>query len=107
MIFNVAIVLAIIISSTNGGLTESDPAFLLECRIPRDSAASLNNQSIVDAESGLLSQKDMEQLELEGRCFLGCVTERYSDQVNRPIIIEIKLMMFDSFMIFSDPSLSS
>ena len=97
MIFNVAIVLAIIISSTNGGLAESDPAFLLECRIPHDSVASLNNQSIIDAESVPLSQKDMERLELEGRCFLGCATEHYSDQVNRPIIIEIKLMIFDSF----------
>ena len=89
MIFNVAIVLAIIISSTNGELAESDPAFLLECRIPRDSAASLNNQSIIDAESGLLSQKDMEQLELEGRCFLGCATEHYSDQVKDKIINDV------------------
>ena len=62
MIFNVIVLLAIIISSTNGGLAESDPAFLLECRIPRNSAASLNNQSIVDAESVLLSQiKDDEE----------------------------------------------
>ena len=90
MIFNVAIVLAIIISSAiNGGLAESDPAFLLECRIPHDSAASLNNQSIIDAESGLLSQKDMKQLELEGRCFLGCATEHYSDQVKDKIIDDV------------------
>ena len=103
MTFNVVILLGAvyIISSTDGGLAESAPAFLLECRIPSDSAASLNNQSVIDAESGLLSQKDMEQLELEGRCFLGCATEHYSDQVN--IVIEIKLMMFDSFMIFDPP----
>ena len=79
MNFNAAILLAIIISSTDGGLAASDPPFLLECRIPSDSASL--NQSVIDAESGLLSRKDMEQLELEGRCFLGCAIEYYSDQV--------------------------
>ena len=73
MTFNVVILLVIIISSTDGELAASDLPFLLECRIPSDSVSL--NQSVIDTESGLLSQKDMEQLELEGRCFLGCATE--------------------------------
>ena len=47
--------------------------FLLECRIPEDSS--------LDSINVNLTQEDMEQLKIEGQCFLACATLRYNDQV--------------------------
>ena len=63
------------ISITFSTVLASSP-FLLECRIPHNSSL---NQS-VNVES--LTHEEIEQLELEGRCFLACVTEYYSTEVN-------------------------
>ena len=47
--------------------------FLLECRVPDNSS--------LDSVNVNLTQEDMEQLKIEGRCFLACATLRYNDQV--------------------------
>ena len=47
--------------------------FLLECRIP--------DSSSLDSINVNLAQEEIEQLKIEGRCFLACATLRYNDQV--------------------------
>ena len=78
-------VLLAVIVSTYGGLAVSSP-FLLECRIPQNS--SLDSVTVRN-----LTQEEREQLEIEGRCFLACATERYSNEVisTVPTMIIIKL----------------
>ena len=69
MSFN--LILAIIALSAIDGVLASSK-FLLECRIPDDSRASLESALNVN-----LTQEEREQLEIEGRCFLACATETY------------------------------
>ena len=57
-------------SSVGNGLTAP---FLLECRIPENLPNVTFKVNFTEEES--------EQLEFEGRCFVGCAMERYGEQV--------------------------
>ena len=91
MRFNFVILLAIYIaSSTDGGLASQPRSpFLLECRIPAPDNSSLSlNQSVNETGEEML-----EQLELEGRCFVACATNYSNEVMKIPIGIVLLFNM--------------
>ena len=67
-----AAILAITINLSSGNEPNAAP-FLLECRLPE----TLPNVTF----KVNFTEEEIEQLEFEGRCFLGCVLERFGEQV--------------------------
>ena len=84
VVFKLLILTVYLSITCNGNIASETSGF--ECRIPDNSSIDYPINVHVN-----LSEEEFDLLQIEGRCFLFCATEKYSNEVNNINFISILL----------------